>query len=542
MRRGVPAALVLLALLLFAGCAPAPPPGSRPAAGLPGYGGRFVYPLRGEPHGLNFVSDGDVLSSQVETLVGDSLVDLDVHLKVVPRLASSWETSTDGRTLTFHLRPGVRFHDGVPLTSADVLYTYERLIDPKSRAIGRLDGFLPIEKVLAPDPLTVKVLYRSAYAPALIAWDVPILPRHLYEKEEFLSSPHNRAPIGSGPFLFSSWEPGQRIVLRANPDYWGGRPRLDTIVFQIIPSQETTLQALLAGEIDWSTLTPMQGQAQATGAAFERRFRILRCEALWFYYIAFRGDGSNPFFADPVVRRAVSLALDRAGYVRSILHGLGRPASSPFHPAVGGGDPDLPALPYDPGTAASLLDAAGWRIDRASGLRARGGTPFRFTLLVFGGEPAQTQFSQVAQESLRRLGIEMAIEKLDWPTLWSRLQKGEYQAAFSGISPGADPDALFSMFHSSQIKGGQNYAAFRDASIDAWFEAARRTLEERERRALYQRIDRRLAELQPYAFLFIPTLQGALSRRIGNAEISPRGLLSFYPGGAALYAEDGDGS
>ncbi len=521
----------LLAAFLVSACSPSTTPETVPAISPSEYGGRFVYPLRNEPTTLNFVTAADQTSDLVARLVGDGLVDRDVDLRIVPRLASSWEFTDGGRVLTFHLRSGVRFHDGQPCTSRDVQYTYERIIDPKSRALGRLDGFLPIERVETPDDRTVRVIYRYPFAPALTSWEVPILPRHLYEREDFQASRHNREPIGTGPFRFVSWETGRRIVLAANPDYWGGRPYIDTLDIPIIPSQETTLQALLAGEVDYASLTPVQWDAYARDPAFARRFATVQYLSLFFYYITWRSDGSNPFFSSPEVRRAMTLALDREGYVRTVLRGLGQVSYSLFHPAILPPDPEIRPLRYDPQAATLLLDRAGWRLDPGSGLRKKDGVVFRFTLLIFGGGEDHVQFAQVAQESLRRLGIDMSIQRLDWPELWDRLKKGKFEAALSGAVPGVDPDdLLYGMLRSTQIKGGRNYAGFRDAQIDAWLEEGRRSVEPQARTACYRRIERRLDELQPYTYLFFPMTQAALSRRIADIRPSPRGLMVQYPG------------
>jgi len=527
-------ALVLVALLVPAAVAPACSASpSTPVAARAGadYGGRFVYPLRFEPVTLNFVTLSDQVSDYVARLVGDGLVDRDADLRVVPRLAASWDVADGGRLLTFHLRRGVRFHDGEPFTSADVKYTYERVVDPKSRAVGRMDGFLPIDRVETPDDLTVRVFYKYPYAPALSAWEVPILPRHLYVKDDFLTSRYNRAPVGTGPFRFVAWEAGRRIVLSANPDYWGGRPFIDTFEFQVIPSQETTLQALLAGEIDYASLSPVQWQAHAPDPAFARRFAAVEYLPLFVLYIAWRGDGSSPFFTDPRVRRAMTLALDREGYVRTVLRGAGLVPDSLFHPAVLPPDPGLPHLKFDPKGAAALLDQAGWRVDPATGRRSSKGVPFRFTLLIFAGSEDHVQFAQVAQESLRRLGIDMEIQRLDWPTLSSRLRSGQFQAALSGLVLSDDPDAtVYALLHSSQIQGGQNYAALRDGPIDAWLEEGRRAFDAEERRSIYRRVDRRVAELQPYTFLFYPTTRAVLARRVRDIRPSPRGIIAQYPG------------
>ncbi|HET6278445.1 MAG TPA: ABC transporter substrate-binding protein [Candidatus Polarisedimenticolia bacterium] len=494
---------------------------------------RFVYPMRIEPSTLSFVSL-DAYAVRVNRLIGDALIDHDADLEVVPRLARAWEFSPDGRVLTFHLRPGVRFHDGTPLSSADVRFTYERVLDPECHAVGRLDAFLSVERVEAPDPLTVRVTYRAPYAPALRAWEVPILPAHLYGGGGCADSPLNRAPIGSGPFRFLSWEAGQRIVLEANADYWGGRPAIDQFLFQIIPSQETSLQALLAGEVDYSLLTPEQWEAHGARASFARRFATLRYTPLFHYYIAWRGDGSNRLFADPAVRRALTLALDRQGYVRSVLRGLGEVASSPFHPGVAGAGEALPTIPYDRAAAAALLDGAGWRLDPESGLRTSNGVPFRFELLVYAGGRDHLQFSQVAQENLREIGIDMTIQRLDWQALLTRLRSGDFQAALSGVEPGLDPDSVYGMLHSSQIDGGQNYAALRDDLVDRLLEEGRRTLDPAAREALYRRLAERVRELEPYSFLFYPAVEGALARHVAGVQASPQGILGWYPGAGAF--------
>jgi peptide/nickel transport system substrate-binding protein len=539
-RAGRAAALALLAAVLWidAGCSRSASPGSSPPAGDGVVrGGRFNFPLRAEPPSLDFLSGSDLFPYLIGRLVCDSLVDHDQDLRIVPRLASSWDRSPDGRVITFHLRPGARFHDGAPLTSRDVLDTYRRVMAPESRAISWIDTFLPIETVETPDEATVRVTYREPYAQALQGWRVPILPAHLRARAGVASPAQDRAPVCGGPFRFHSWEPGSRITLTANPGYWGGPPALEAFVFHIIPTPETTLQALLAGEIDFAPLTPQQWAAQGGSAALARRFQIFRWVPLFFYYIAWRGDGSNPFFTDPAVRRALALALDRHGYVRTVLGGIGRVIASPL-PTLEGGLAQEEAR-GDPPAAGALLDAAGWRMDSRAGVRTRNGVPFRFTLLVFKGGEDYLMFSQVAQENLRALGIEMRVERLDWNTLLTRLQSGDFQAAMSGRTPSSpDPDTAYTMLHSSQVRGGQNYAAFRDHQVDSWLEEGRRTLDAEARRRIYDAIDRRVREQQPYTCLFAPLVQALASRRFGNVRPSPRGILDHYPGAAAIALED----
>jgi peptide/nickel transport system substrate-binding protein len=573
MRRLAAVALLAGAALLGGACRRAAAPAA-PA--------RFVFSMQTEPTTLNFVTATDAASMLVERLLSDFLVDHDRSLKIVPRLAESWDWSADHRTLTFHLRAGVRFHDGRPLTSDDVLFTYERLIDPKSKAVGRLDSFLPVESVTAPDARTVVVRYREPYAPALRTWEIPILPAHRYRGVDFETAPENRAPIGAGPYRFEAWDSGSRIVLRRNDDYWGERPAIDEFVFRFQPSLDTSLLSLLAGETDYTKITATAWGARRQDPAFVSRYKVLTFTPLFFYYIAWRGDGSNPYFADPLVRRALGSALDREGYIRSVLQGLGSPVRDPLSlllpgmpavpatppipgksgpaadavaPAVPKADAGAPAGPsadagpagaagasatlFDPDRAAQLLDEAGWRLDRRTGLRARGGRPFRFTLLVFAGGEDHVQFAQVAQDTLRRIGVEMRVEKLDWPALWSRLKSGQFEAALSGTSPSPDPDSLYGMLHSSQIGGGQNYAAYRDAEVDRWLEEGRRELDPARRDAVYRRIAARLDEAQPYTTLFSPSVVGVLNSHFEGAEPSPQGILGHVPGALAIRPASG---
>ncbi|HUD71265.1 MAG TPA: ABC transporter substrate-binding protein [Dongiaceae bacterium] len=478
------------------------------------------------------MTGADLSSVMVERLVADFLVDQGPDLQLVPSLAASWERSADGKVITFHLRPGVRFHDSAPFTSDDVVFTWQKIVDPASRAVGRVDAFLPIASVEAVDPLTVRVTYKEAFAPALRGWQIPILPAHLYRGADFATAAANRAPVGTGPFRFVSWDAGRSIVLEANRDYWGGAPGLAQFVFQIVPAADTAFQALLAGEVDYARLPAARQASLMDDAAFTGRFRVLRSVPLFFYYIAWRGDGSNPFFADPRTRRALAMAIDREGYVASVLRGLGEMTDSPFAPLLPAPRARGPA--HDPAAAAALLDEAGWRLDPKSGLRKRAGRTFRFTLLVFTGGEDHVQFSQVVQENLRGLGIEMRIERLDWQTLWTRLKSGDFEAAFSGFVPGPDPDSVYGLLHSSQIAGGQNYAAWRDPAVDAALDTARHTLDDTARMAIYRSIESRVLEAQPYAFLFAPVVLGAVNGRFEGAIPSPAGFLGHRPGAAAL--------
>ena len=458
--------------------------------------------------------------------VADSLVDEGEDLQPVPRLAASWDFSADRKILTFHLRRGVRWHDGAPFSSRDVLFTYRRILDPSSRA--RADLLQDIREVTAPDDLTVRVVYREPTVLALDAWKFPIVAEHLLSKGDFMSSPVHLAPVGTGPFRFVSWDRGREIVLEANRDYFLGRPHLDRIVLRIIPSRATQLQSLLTGETDWSSIPPEEWETRRADAGFRRRFQIFEYPALYLYYIAW--NGRTPFFSDVRVRNAMTLSLDREGYLRKVYRGAGVVAATTFHPRQFGYDPSLPPLPFDPDRASALLDEAGWKRDPGDGSRSREGKPFRFEILIFQGNPVQEQIAALLQEGLSRNGVKMEIRVLDFPALLDRLHRHDYEAAFSGWSLTPDPDPV-PFFHSDPVLGTSNYVGYSDPEMDRLLAEARHTFDPEARRAIYRRVQAILHRDQPYTFLFFPLQRVALDARFRGARATAAGSpLRAFPG------------
>jgi len=531
-----PFAAALLALGLLAGCAsPAP---ERAAAGAPGDGAES--PVTGDwlrisesadPQTLNFVRAQDRLGKLLGQLVSDTLVQYDGQARIIGRLARSWEFSADRLSLTFHMRDGVRWHDGAPVTSSDAAYTIERILDPRSQAVSKRPLFETVDRIETPDPFTLRVHYSRPYAAALDAWtDAPLIPRHLYEKEpDFLDNPQCRAPVGCGPFRLVSWRPSVEVVLEANRDYWDGRPYLDRFIVKTMPQDSTRMQALKLGEIDALVMTPQQTELEARGAEFEKRMTRLTYTLPYLWYIAWNMDGACPFFTDRRVRQAMTYAIDRPGYIRSAWHGLAVAAASHIPPGSWAFASQVAPYPYDPERARALLDEAGWRDSDGDGVRDKGGAALAFTLLYPATGQTNDEAAAYFQENLRRVGARVTLAKMEFKTFLERIRNHQFQAYLAGLSLDVDPDP-YDLFHSSQAKEGLNRASYSNAELDGLCERGRAEFDRERRREIYARVQQILSEDQPFTFILHPVMNVAIDRRFRGVQVSPVGLYLFWPG------------
>ena len=479
--------------------------------------------LQSDPTTLRWVQAADRPTAQLGGLLADSLVALDRNLDYRPRLAQRWEVSDDRKVLTFHLRHDVRWHDGEPFTADDVLYTHELAMDPAVGAGRYASFFTAVESVQALDAHTVQVTYSEPNVAALQGWEaLLILARHRADED-----PAARTVVGTGPFRLLEWKTGQELTLVANDDYWGGRPHLQRIVFRIIPQPHTAFEALRAGEVD---LTPVQSEDWPTAAGLpeDGPLEFLRFQHLRLFFIAWNGDGSNPFFQDAQVRRAMTHALDRDGFIRTVLHGLGRVATSTFMPESWAYRAGSQPLAFDPDEAARLLDEAGWSDHDGDGVRDRDGVAFRFTFHVYNQSNSAQQLAELLQASLHRLGVEMEIRTLELAAFLQHLRGRDFQAQLSAFNLDPDPDP-FDFWHSSQTPAGGNYAGYMDDEMDALCERGRREFDPQRRAQIYAQVQLLLQRDQPFTFLWHPVHIVGYHRRVRGIQAGPVGIWRWYP-------------
>jgi len=516
---------IAVAAAAWMGCA-APPPRHANEVQLAFYS---------DPSSLSLIGNGDANSVQIASLISDGLLGYDAKGQYVPLVARSWEFAPDGLSVVFHLRDGVSWQDGVPVTSRDVAYTARKIQDPATQARTWAAQFADIVAIETPDDATAIVRYSHPYADALAGWRAPLVPQHLVEKDpDILTGAFSRAPVGCGPFRFSRRSPGQSIVLEAFDGYWGGRPSLDRLTFRILANERTGFEALLQGELDLMGVTPDLWREALTSSRASRlaRFVYFRLNG---WKVDWNMDGSNPYFTDARVRRALVMALDRKRFASTIAGGLARPAVSSYQPESPWFDQSLSPLPYDPAEAARLLDAAGWTRPPGRNVRERDGKPFAFTMLIAAG--SQEILDRIAawtQQSLADVGVAMTIEKVDPRALMERRKTHAFQAVMASNS--FDPIAdQFEIYHSSARNGGMNYGGFSDAEVDRLVSEGRTTMDDARRREVYNRLQTRLFELQPISYLFqfaAPVLHDA---DLLGVEPSPIGLMQFVPGPRAWH-------
>jgi peptide/nickel transport system substrate-binding protein len=464
----------------------------------------------------------DSPSHNIAGLVYNGLVKYDKDMKIIGDLAESWEVSTNGLVITFHLRKGVKWHDGQPFTVADVLYTYQVTVDPKTPTAYAGD-FLKVKKVSVLDAYTFRVTYDKPFAPALISWGNSILPRHLLFGKDITKSPLSRHPIGTGPYKFKEWVAGQKIVLISNPDYFEGRPYIDGFITRIIPDMATMFLELRAQGISMMDLTPLQYTRQTENNLFKENFKKYRY--LGFKYVYLGYNLKNPLFTDKRVRQAISHAINKEEIISGVLLGLGKAATGPYKPGSWAYNGNVKIYNYNPQKARQLLADAGWMDTKGTGILEKDGKPFVFEIVTNQGNDTRQKCAEIIQRQLKDVGITVKIRILEWSSFVTDfINKRRFDAVILGWSVSLDPDA-YDVWHSSKTAPEElNFMSYNNPKADEMLEKGRSTFNQKLRKEYYDRFQEILAEDQPYTFLYVPEDLIIISSRFRGIEPAPVGL------------------
>lgn len=469
----------------------------------------------------------DGASGDISGLLFNGLVKYNNQVQLVGDLAESFEVSPDCLSVTFHLRQHVKWHDGQPFTSADVAFTYQKMIDPGIVTPYSSD-FETVERVDVLDPHTLRVIYKEPYAPGIANWGMGIIPKHLLEGKDLNTDPFNRNPVGTGPFRFTEWKSGEKIVLSANPDFFEGKPQIATYLYRIIPDTATMFLELKALNLDLMGLRPIQYQKQTADSFFEKEFNKFKYPALGYTYMGY--NLLDPRFSDRRVRQALTHAIDKKGIVQGVLFGMGKPATGPYIPESWAYNKEVADFEYNPTKAVALLAEAGWKEKNDEGVLQKEGKPFSFTILTNQGNEERAKAAEIIQDNLKKVGIRVEIRVLEWQAfLHEFIDKKRFEAIILGWGVGLDPD-LYAIWHSSKTKEGEfNFISYRNEQVDALLMKGRRTCAVSERKKIYQAVHQLIAEDQPYTFLYYPMALPIVHKRFHGIAPSPIGISYNLP-------------
>jgi len=469
----------------------------------------------------------DAPSLDITRLIFNGLVKYDKNAQLVGDLAERWEVSEDNRKIRFHLRKGIKWHDGEPFDARDVEFTYKVYVDPKTPTSWATD-FMKIRELQVLDSHTVEVTYDEPYAPALESWDQGILPRHLLEGQEITKSPLQRSPIGTGPYKFASWETGEKICLIANPDYFEGCPPVGKVIIRVIPDPGTMFLLLKAGEIDRMDLTPVQYRRQTHTEWFMTNFRKYRYLHFGYTYIGYNLQDWK--FKDRRVRQALTHAIDRGRIVKCALMGLGQVAHSPYKPDTYWHNPDVKKFSYDPEKAKKLLAEAGWKDIDGDGILENDGHPFEFTIITNQGNEQRKNAATLVQRDLKKIGIRVNVRILEWAALLKNfIHKRQYEACLIGWRIPVDPNQIDIWDSSKTSERGLNFITYQHPEVDRLLSIGAATFDPKERKKHYDRFQEIISEDQPYTFLWVQEDLPIVNSRFHGIEPAAMGIDHNFP-------------
>jgi peptide/nickel transport system substrate-binding protein len=521
-----PAALLLLVLVAAVARTPAcdragGDDGSE-AEGPPEGGGTVVIGVSTEPDNLLDVvattrGAQDIIEQMFLPLVevGEDLLTFE------PALARSWDVAPDALSITYHLAPDARWHDGVPVTAHDVRFTWELHVDPAVGYAARSWKEF-IADVVVVDDRTVAFRFDRRYPyQHMDASAGLVLPKHLLEsvpRGALASCAFARHPIGNGPFRFVQWEAQQFVELAANEDCFLGRPHLDRLVFRVVPDRTVLLTQLETGSVDVMEDPPPHEVPRLEQLA---GVRVERFSNRTYTYIGW--NSANPLFASANVRRALGMAIDRDAIIEGLCHGYARPALGPIHPELWAYDEDLPALPHDPGGARRLLAEEGWSDADGDGWLDRDGRTFEFELKTNHDNQVRMDAAVMIQSQLQEIGVKVVPRNYEWSVLWDAVIRHAYETAvLVGWNVGLKVD-MKAIWHSASIDGKFNHTGYANPEVDRLIDEAlsKETLDEA--RPLWERAQRLVVEDQPYTFLFILDKIFAVNDRVRGTHPDFRG-------------------
>ena len=500
----------------------------------PRYGGTLVIGMQQEPALFTDALNSMLSVSYVCNLIYSRFVKYNDKLELVPDLITEIPTvenggiSSDYITYTYHLKRDARWHDGSPVTSRDIEFTYRVMTSPEVNVESR-QGWDVIESVETPDSFTVVFHLREPYANFVgdCFCEEPILPAHLLEDKlgpQFQSASFNRAPVGSGPFKFVEWVHGSHITLEANRDYYGEGPYLDRIVIKFIPDGNALIMHLLSGELNAVDNAP---EAVLDLSDKLSSFTIYKNPALFNEHLDLNCE--DRILSSRAVRKALALAINREEISNKIYKGVWLPAYSDHHPnSPYANDIWHKSNPYAPVRARMLLEREGWRDNDGDGVREKDGVPLRLAISTTAGRVNRERTELVLKEQFKKIGVDLEIKNYH-PTLLfggydegGFLRRGKYQIAlYASLSP-PDPSVMEGSYSEKFIPPeGQNFSRIKIPELTRLLSIGSKTTEFNRRVEIYRKVEEILAEEVPVIPLLWVTQIDVMPAKLHNYRPNP---------------------
>jgi peptide/nickel transport system substrate-binding protein len=501
----------LFTLILIAACGG----GENKQAG--GAGGAnqdaLVIAFSSSPTNLDPRVGNDNSSGRIQEMTCSGLVNFTEGFEYIPDLAERWETPDD-RTITFHLRPNLKFQDGRPLTAKDVKFTYDSLM-AENFTSSKKAGYAAVQGIEAPDDRTVVFRLKEPNGGLFANLNLGIVPQGA-DTNVFKTK-----PVCAGPYKVTEFRTDDRVVLEGYDQFHGGAPKIKRVVIRVIPDATTRVLELRRGSVNFEINNiPMD-----TVKGFENNadFTVMKEAGALYQYLAF--NLRDPILKKKEVRQAIAHAIDRERIIRDLLLGYGNITESLFpqgHWAYVGG---LTSYNYDPNRAKQLLDQAGHRDPDGDGPRPRFKLIFKTSTDVEANQRAQ-----MIQQMLRQVGVDLEIQSNEFGTFYEDISKGNFQLFSLSRGGVPDPDFYQVIFHTDSFPPeGQNRGYYSNPRVDQLIEEGRATFDREKRKAIYAEIQKTLADELPYISLYHQTNIAVMRDYVKGFEMYPSGFLLSVP-------------
>lgn len=532
--------LVGVFALVLAACAPAPAQAPvtvketvvvqqtvavpvTPAPSTAKKGGTLIVPFTADVNFNSILASGPN-DSYIQGVVFNGLVRYDKNTwAATPDLAESWDVSGDGLTWTFHLRKGVKWHDGQPFTADDVKFTYDKgIFDPNVKT--RISSpYADVKEIKVVDDNTVQFLLKQPYAGLAIQMGSYqfIVPKHILDGKDMntFDDFNKKNPIGTGPYKIKEVVPGDHYTVVANDNYFLGRPNIDTLIFKVVPDPNVRIAQLRTGEVDLNVIVP----ANLPALADDSNLKFDYLDKLQFYAIYL--NNGRPPFDNVLVRQAMNYGIDRKALNDAVSGGTWTLGTGPIHPGITWAyDSKLAPVPYDPEKAKALLAQAGYKDTNGDGILEKDGKPLSFNITV-DNDPVRNQAAVVAQQYYKKLGMDAKLEVMEWSTLVSkRYFTNDYDALsiYQVYAPDPDQSALF-------LSGSTgNRWNYKNTEVDQLLTAGRKETDKEKLQQIYYRFQDILAlDDPPMVLLYYPKEIRAYNRALKGLPVKLDYLTSW---------------